>query len=228
MNIEKPKIIVAIPCYNEEKFIGDLVKRASLHADMVLVVDDGSTDNTAAVAQAAGAVIKKHGRQKGAGAATKSSFQAAIEYDCDILVTMDGDAQHNPDEIPLVIEPILLGKASLVIGSRFLQQAEIRKSRKFGIQVITWLYNFGHSGKITDSQCCFRAHSRNLVENIKITDSGFGYSIEVLVQARKRGFDITEVPVSCIYHSEGSTMNPIPHGFGVAFSVIKHRIKELN
>jgi glycosyltransferase involved in cell wall biosynthesis len=233
----KPKVIAAIPCLNEEQFIGDIVTRARRYVDKVIVVDDGSTDNTAEAAQAARAHVIRHKARQGAGAATRSAFEAAKKYNADILVTLDGDGQHNPDEIPQVLAPILRGEADLVIGSRFLeptqqtqetpgtQRTNIRRYRKFGIDIITWLYNLGSKKKVSDSQSCFRAHNRKLLESIDITEDGFGFSVEVLIQARRKGFVIKEVPVSCIYHSQGSTINPLKHGFGVAFSVIKLRLR---
>lgn len=222
----KPKVIAAIPCLNEGQFINDIVTRASKYVDKVIVVDDGSTDNTSEAARAAGAYVIRHEERQGAGAATRSAFEAAKAYDADILVTLDGDGQHNPDEILQVLAPILCGEADLVVGSRFLSAShrEAPKYRKLGINLITWLYNFGSSSKVSDSQSGFRAHSRGLIEAITITEKGFGFSVQVLIQTRRKGLIIKEVPVSCIYHSEGSSLNPMAHGLGVAFTVIKLRI----
>ncbi|MFC2050537.1 glycosyltransferase family 2 protein [Chloroflexota bacterium] len=227
----EPRIIVAIPCLNEEQFISDVVTRARRYVGKVIVVDDGSTDNTSEAAQAAGAHVMRHEKRQGAGAATRSAFEAAKTYDADVLITLDGDGQHNPDEIPQILAPIVSDEADLVIGSRFLQPTQqtqgtnIRRYRKFGIDVITWLYNLGSKLKVSDSQSCFRAHSRRLLENIDITESGFGFSVEVLIKARRKGFVITEVPISCVYHSQGSSLNPVAHGLGVAFSVIMLRLR---
>jgi len=166
----------------------------------------------------------------------QAGFQAARTNSADILVTLDGDGQHNPDEIPALISPITEGKADLVIGSRFpqphLNQSQlisinlnhVPKYRKLGIDVITWLYNFGSKMKVSDSQSCFRAHSRKLLQAIEITEPGFGFSVEVLIKARRNGLAIMEVPISCIYHPQGSTDNPITHGLGVAFTVMKLRL----
>ena len=119
--LTKPKLIAAIPCLNEEQFIGDVVTRARKYVDKVIVIDDGSTDNTSEVAKAAGAHVIRHKARQGAGAATRAAFEAAKKCDADVLITLDGDGQHNPDEIPRVLAPILHNKADLVIGSRFLQ-----------------------------------------------------------------------------------------------------------
>jgi len=224
------KRIAAIPCFNEENFIGDIVTRAKIYADKVIVIDDGSTDNTSEVAKAAGAEVIRHERRRGAGAATKSGFEAAKTNNADILVTLDGDGQHDPDEIPQVLAPILRGEADLVIGSRFLQPNlnQVPKYRKFGIDIITWLYNLGSKKKVSDSQCNFRTYTCKLLEAVTITENGFGFSTEVLIQTRRKGFIITEVPISCIYHSQSSTLNPVAHGLTVAWSVVKHRLKSLS
>lgn len=222
----RPRIIAAIPCLNEERFIGDIVTRSKKYVDKVFVVDDGSIDNTAKASRAAGAQVIRHKSRQGAGAATKTAFKVAKMNDVDVLVTLDGDGQHNPDEIPLVLAPILRNEADLVIGSRFLHPnfEGIPKYRKFGIDVITWLYNFGSKLKISDSQSCFRAYSRRLIEAVNITENGFGFSVQTLIQARAKGLVITEAPISCIYHSQGSSLNPVTHGLGVALSVVKLRL----
>jgi glycosyltransferase involved in cell wall biosynthesis len=220
------KIIAVIPCLDEENFIADVVSRAIVHVDHVLVIDDGSTDATAEVAQKAGAEVISHATRKGAGAATRTGFEAALKQRADIVVTLDGDGQHNPAEIPALLSPILEGKADLVIGSRFLCDTKIPLHRKFGIDIITRLYNVGHKEKIADGQSGFRAYSRKTLEAIKITYSGFGFSIQSLVQPRKNNLRITEIPISCIYHGAGSTLDPLTHGLSVAWAVVQIRIKE--
>jgi O-antigen/teichoic acid export membrane protein len=222
---EKPLIVAAIPCYNEAHFIADVVRRTQRHVDIVVVVDDCSTDNTTEVAQAAGARVIRHATNMGPGAAARSCLQAGRDLNTDILVTLDGDGQHNPDEIPVVIAPILDSEADLVIGSRFLgRYNNVAAYRRFGIDVITFLYNVGSQAKITDGQSCFRAHNRRTLETLQITEPGFGFSVETLVQARNAGLHIREASISCVYHEESHSMNPVLHGVGVALMVVKHRI----
>jgi len=222
----KKRAVAVIPCLNEEKFIVDVVSRAIKHVDEVIVIDDGSSDNTAAVAAAAGATVISHDKSRGAGAGTRTGFEAALQHGADIVVTLDGDGQHDADEIPLLLQPISEGTADIVIGSRFLKEAKVARYRKFGIDVITWSYNAGHREKIIDAQSGFRAHSRKAVEAMHITYPGFGFSIQTLVQARKRGLKISERPISCIYHDAGSTLNPVVHGLNVMWAILKIRIKE--
>ncbi|MDD5311780.1 MAG: glycosyltransferase family 2 protein [Dehalococcoidia bacterium] len=218
-------IIAVIPCFNEENFIGDIIRKTRQYVDHVVVVDDGSTDRTFEIAVSAGADVIRHKKQMGAGAGTMEAFEYARKTNADILVTLDGDAQHNPDEIPNLLKPIINNEADMVVGSRFLKEAKIRAYRKFGIDVITRSVNLGSKVKFSDSQCSFRAHNRKILESVYISDNSFGYSVEVLIQARKIGARIAETPVSCIYHDQGSTLNPILHGFSVLMSVIKHRIR---
>ncbi len=101
----KLKIIAVIPCLNEENYIADVVVRSRKYVDEVIVIDDGSTDLTAEIARKTGAEVISHAFSKGAGAATRTGFEAAKKHDADIVVTLDGDSQHNPDEIPAVMNP---------------------------------------------------------------------------------------------------------------------------
>jgi glycosyltransferase involved in cell wall biosynthesis len=220
-------VVAAIPCYNEARFIANIVPVVQTYVDHVVVVDDGSSDSTSRVAAAAGATVVRHDVNKGPGAAYRSCFEAASGIGADILVTLDGDGQHNPDELPRILEPLLAGEANVVIGSRFLEDYDVRRYRKFGIDVITWLYNLGSDVKVVDAQSCYRGYDRKSLDSLHITEKGFGFSVELLVQAREEGLVIKEVPISCIYHSASHSINPVVHGVGVALMVVKHRLKSL-
>jgi glycosyltransferase involved in cell wall biosynthesis len=220
-----PKIIAAVPCHNEAQFIADIVRTAKKHVDGVVVVDDGSSDGTSHSAEEAGAIVVRHSGNKGPGAAYRSCFEAARSSGADILITLDGDEQHDPEELPRIFEPLLADRADLVIGSRFLGSYEIPRYRKFGIDVITWLYNLGSNVKVVDAQSCYRGYNRKALDSLRITERGFGFSVELLVQAREKGLVIKEVPITCIYHPASHSMNPVAHGVGVALMVVKHRLK---
>jgi glycosyltransferase involved in cell wall biosynthesis len=224
---KKPKVVAAIPCHNEERFIAHIVGSAAQYVDQVVVIDDGSSDGTSQAAGAAGARVVQHRANRGPGEAYRSCFEAARSVDADFLVTLDGDGQHSPEELPRVLDPLLAEEADLVIGSRFLNDYEIPRYRKFGIDVITWLYNLGSEVKVVDAQSCYRGYSRRALDTLTITESGFGFSVELLVQARKKDLVIQEVPVSCIYHPDSHSLNPVLHGGSVALMVVKHRFKSL-
>jgi glycosyltransferase involved in cell wall biosynthesis len=222
-----PKIIATVPCYNEAPFVAEMVRQARRHVDQVIVVDDGSQDGTSSAAMAAGATIVRHGVNQGYGEAIRSCFQAARSNGTGIMVTIDGDNQHLPGEIETLTDPILKGEADLVIGSRLLQsskqQTNMPRYRRLGIKTITWLFNVGSRAKVSDAQSGFRAYSREILDTIALTDRGMGVSVEVLIKARKMGFTIREVPISCRYDNQRSTLNPVSHGLGVALAVVKFR-----
>jgi len=217
-------VVAAIPCHNEAQFIADVVRLTLPHVAAVVVVDDGSADGTAEAARAAGAQVRRHEVNRGPGAAARTCLQVGRELGADVLVTLDGDGQHDPPEIPSVVAPALAGEADLVIGSRFLGgYNNVARYRRFGIDVITFLYNVGAPVQITDGQSCFRAYNRRALEVLHVTENGFGFSVETLIQARNAGLRITEASISCVYHEESHSMNPVLHGVGVALMVVKHR-----
>ncbi len=223
-----------IPCYNEEKTIADIVHKTKKYCDRVIVVDNNSEDNTR---EEAGKLIPCYDIQscyiRGAGITTAYGLIRALNplkyFRADVIVTLDGDGQHNPDNILEVVKPIVNREADVVIGSRFLNGYSIPKYRKFGIDIITWLFNVGSGQKISDAQSCFRAFSYDALKAVMpIKEIGFSFSVEMLVKARAKGMRIVEVPIDCIYYDDGrqnSTINPIRHGLGVALGTVKWRWK---
>lgn len=221
------RVVVGIPAFNEESNIGNLVQRITAlgFVQKVVVADDGSSDRTSAVAERAGAMVVRHDTNLGAGAATRTCFEAARRGGATILVTLDGDGQHDPNEIPNLVAPIAENRADVVIGSRFLQDRhEVPFFRKVGIDMITLLCNFGAGVGVSDSQSCFRAYGERALSCLAIEDQGFGFSVETLVEARRRRLRMAEVPISCIYNSASHTISPLIHGPTVALAVLKHRL----
>ena len=224
----RPRILAAIPCHNTETFIADLVTKAKKYVDQVIVIDDGSSDNTVRAARAAGALTVNHATNRGYGEAIKSCLEAARANDADVLVILDGDGQHNPGEIPRLLAPILRGEADLTIGSRFLtNEVNVPRYRRFGIGVITFLWNFGSKVKVSDAQSGFRAYSKKIFETFPLSEKGMSISIETLDRARRKGAIIKEVPISCLYVPSTLNLKAIRHGLSVALSVVRIRLKSL-
>jgi len=224
--VKHPKIIVAIPCLNTENSIKDVVSKAKRYADQIVVIDDGSHDNTAELASAAEALVIKHRTNRGYGEAIKSCFDVAKANGHDILVILDGDGQHNPESIPQILEPLITGEADLVIGSRFLtSKCNIPTYRRFGIHIINILWNFGSKVKVSDTQSGFRAYSRKMFKTFLLSENGMSSSIETLEKARMAGVVINEVPISCTYVPSRINLKAMRHGFTVALSVIRIRLK---
>jgi len=223
----KPKIIAAIPAYNEAKHIQEIVTKTLRYVDQVIVVDDGSVDGTGERAKRAGADVIRHKQNRGYGAALKSCLEKGKAENADVLVLLDADGQHLPEEIPLIIQPVLNGWADVVIGSRFLSNHnEVPNYRKFGISVITWLYNTGSPVKVTDAQSGFRAYSKKALDMLlPLQEEGMSISIEIIIKARKLGLRMYEVPITCLYIEGSSTYNPVVHGLSVAIATVMQRVK---
>lgn len=215
----KPRIAAAIPAFNEETYIGTIVLKTRQYVDEVIVADDGSSDQTAIIARLAGATVIRHEKNKGYGASIKDMLAEARKKDIGILVLLDGDSQHNPDDIPALIKPITEG-FDVVIGSRSQQKEKIPTYRRAGQKVIA---NFSHvlSGEnLSDSESGFRAFSRKAIELLNLQEDGMSISAETISRATENGLKITETPISIRYTDDGSTLNPVMHGLGVLARII--------
>lgn len=222
--MRKPLIVACIPAYNEEKNIAKVIVKVKNYVDEVIVYDDGSRDMTADIAESLGAIVVKSNKNKGYGAAIKYLLMKARDMNADIAITIDGDGQHDPDEISKVIKPILDGEADIVIGSRFINNhtnSNISKHREIGIKAITKAVNIVANNDIKDSQSGFRAYSKKALHSLQLGEYGMGISTEILVKAKWNNLRIKEVPVTIIYHKDSHTHNALYHGFDVLINTIK-------
>ena len=232
VNEEKPFVVVGIPAFNEEHSIARIVIEAQKFADAVIVCDDGSSDYTAKIAERLGADVVRHEQNLGYGAAIKSLFERALEFGADILVTLDGDGQHDASEIPRVVKPIVQGAADVVIGSRFIDSqgtAEMPFYRKVGAKLITKMVNGSAKHGVSDSQSGFRAYNRQALERLSLSEAGMGASVQILLEASKQNLKISEVPSTCKYENGNvstSTENPVTHGISVVMSIIRLIVEE--
>ena len=225
-----PLIVAAIPAFNEERTIAKLVLQAQKYVDVVLVCDDGSEDSTSEIAERMGANVIKHEKNMGYGAAIKTLFTMARELKADILVTFDGDGQHDPREIPQLVEPVLEKKADIILGSRFLGSEEngVPRYRSWGIKLISKLTGAASNHKFHDAQCGFRVYGRKALNGLNLVENGMGSSVEILMKAKKQGLTVAEVPTKCKYSEleRTSTQNPLEHGTSVFMSIIRLIIEE--
>lgn len=199
-------LVLIIPAYNEEKVIREVVQALpksfkGISRLSTIVVDDGSSDQTAFLARSAGVRVVSHPINMGAGAATQTGFEAARLMDADIVVTFDADGQHHGEDIQALIRPILEGRADIVSGSRFIKKQPIPFTRRFFNAIgnlVTWLL----SGiLLTDTQTGLRAYSRHALETIEIHVNGFEFCSEIVREIAQSGLRYEEVPVRVTYNS---------------------------
>ena len=215
--------IACIPAFNEEKVIEDVIQRCKLHVDKIIVCDDGSTDKTSDVITKTGAVLLQHKQNHGKGEAMKTLFTYAKKIGADVMVTIDGDGQFLPEEIPKVIEPIIKNNADIVIGYRFDDEEEMPAYRKIGNKMLDKFTNLASELPFRDTQGGFRSYSKKAINSINITTNGFGVDSEILVDASKKGLKIVEEKVTVIYNTGNSTStkSPISHSTEVIVSLLE-------
>ena len=216
---QKIRVLAGIPAYNEARYIGSIVLQARQYVDEVIVVDDGSMDNTARVAELAGATVIRHPANRGKGAAIQSILTEARKRNPDTLVLLDADSQHDPNEIPSLIKPISEG-FDLVIGSREAQKDKTPRYRRIGQKVISRSSRLASKTNIFDSESGFRALSPKAINELDLKATGFAIESEMITRAADKNLRITEVPISNIYTKDGSTLNPIRHGIDVLSQII--------
>ena len=215
--------VVCIPAYNEEKLIKNVVQRCLNHAEKVFVCDDGSADNTSEEASQAGAIVIRHQKNLGKGAALKTLFKSARDANADVMVTIDGDGQFMPEEIEKIMKPIIEDKADIVIGYRFDDSAEMPSYRKIGNKVLDKITNMASELPFRDTQSGFRAYSKKAIQNIHFINNGFSADSEILIDGARKNLRIIEEKVTVIYDTgeETSTSHPIIHSTGVVASLIE-------
>jgi glycosyltransferase involved in cell wall biosynthesis len=214
------KTIAGIPAYNKEQTIGSLIHAAEEYVDEIIVVDDGSVDRTSTFALRTDATVIKHEKNQGKAAAVQVLINEALKMDADVLVLLDADFQHDPDEIPVLMQPIVEAGYDLVLGSRKLKESKRKGKgkapfyRPWGQFVLGIGSHLLSKERFSDPECGFRALSRKAMEVMKFEKGGFFVESEMIYLAVKRGLKVKEVPITEIYTENGSTLNPFKHGFG--------------
>ena len=211
--VAQPKIIVGIPAFNEAKYIAGVILQSRQYASTVIVVNDGSKDNTAKISKLAGAQVVEHEVNKGYGSAIRSIIDAAKKENTDILVILDGDSQHDPDDIPGLIDAVNKG-SDVVIGSRVSDKNAIPAYRRLGQNVLAKFTNIASRQKVKDTESGFRAYSKKAIATLELKETGMAVSAEIIAEASRKGLIIAEVPISVTYTKDGSTLNPVMHGLG--------------
>ena len=219
-------VVACIPAYNEERTIAGVVVRAEEFVDRVVVCDDGSGDMTGVIVERLGAELVRHERNRGKGAALRSAFIHAKGLGPSVFVMLDGDGQHDPGEIPRLVEPILGGEADIVVGSRYVEGASVDAPayRRVGLRLVNFLSGrVGDSG-VRDTQSGFRAFSAEALDVVLSYEAdGYGVEMEQLALAHGSSLRVLEVPVRIRYEGleRTSKRSPAYHGFELVDTVIR-------
>lgn len=209
-------LAILIPAYNEERVIGSVVTAiprmvAGVDRIETVIVNDGSKDRTAAKAATAGAIVISHRINRGYGVAITSCLAAAKALNVTVGVTMDADGQHDPNDLPTLIEPILMDKADVVVGTRMSNPTGMPLIRILGNRAMNAILKFFWRIKTTDSQSGYRAYGRKALETIRLQATGFEVSTEMFYAAKQANLRVVEVPIRSIYtdYSKAKGQNPI-------------------
>jgi glycosyltransferase involved in cell wall biosynthesis len=193
-------VVVIIPAYNEERFIGSVVLKLRKYPVTVIVVDDGSSDETAALAEAAGATVIRHKRNRGKGQALNSGILAGRELQPEAMVMIDADGQHLPEQLPELVRPVLAGEADIVIGSRYLKQPKgVPRHRVLGHWFFNQATRLASGVQASDSQSGYRAFSPKAYNADLFHSSDFSVESEMQFLAHEHGLKVMEVPITIRY-----------------------------
>lgn len=209
MNIEPDAVIAVIPAYQAAATLDAVVRRTKEHLP-VLVVDDGSTDDTSAVAESAGAEVRRQPANQGKGAALRRGFAHALENGADAVLTLDADGQHDPACAPDFLEAWRARGAPLIIGRRDFGQMPLsrRLANNLGTQTFSWAVG----RHIADNQSGYRLIARPLLPHLlRSEEAGFEFEVEMITDAIRAGLVIDWVPIPTIYEEAGSHIQPVAH-----------------
>ena len=203
------KVCVVIPTYNESAAIGGIIQAIRKQNLDVIVIDDGSTDTTAHISQSYGAVVLKNAKNRGKGLSLIRGLRYALENNFDAAITLDGDGQHLPQEIPSFIQKAQACDVGIVIGNRIHNPRKMPLVRIITNKFMSWLISRIIRQKVPDTQCGFRLIKKELIKKIQFTTHRFETETEILIQASLLGYKIKSIPIKSIYHREKSRINPV-------------------
>lgn len=205
--IPEKMVCVIIPAYNEEKFIAEVIESAKKYVDLVIVVDDGSSDSTSEIAKKHADVFLRHPINGGKGVAMKTGFLYAKNKGIDVVITIDADLQHDAEKIPEFINTLEKKEADIVIGARGLGSSAPIVYR-FGNFVLNTTFSLLYGQKITDTQSGYRAFRMSSYDKFAWTSSGYDVETEMLTNARKHSLKLVEMPIATKYHNsyKGTTI----------------------
>lgn len=205
------RICLIIPAYNEAKAIGNVICRAKkfIKVDDIIVIDDGSEDETSTVAQLEGATVIRHPKNLGKGMALRTGFKCALDAGYNLIVTMDADGQHDPEDIPRFLEKFAAENPDIIVGARILGRFEMPLHRRANNKLVTSVGCWLSGQKVDDFQCGFRLIKTQVLKSIKLKTSRYETESELLIKSGKMGFKIESLPIRAIYNGEISDVKTL-------------------
>lgn len=217
------KVCILIPILNEAKTIGDIVKSLKEKKFSVVVIDDGSTDDSASLAAENGAVVLSNGTNQGKGFSLQKGFQYVLDRGFDGVITMDGDGQHAISDLDHFLSSPHLKPNTVINGNRMANSKDMPFVRLCTNRLMSFLISAVCRQKVQDSQCGYRFIGKDVLQTIKLTSGCYEIESEILIKSAKRGFSIHSVPVQTIYQGEASHIRPVRD----TLRFVKYLIKEV-
>lgn len=200
------RIIAVVPAYNASAKLADVIRGLDGRVDCVVVIDDGSTDATPEIGRAEGAHVVSHSENCGLGCALRTGFDVARAEGADIVVTLDADGQHSPEDVGRIIARLVANHCDMVVGSRLTDRSQWHRFpplRLIGNLVLTTLTNSAAGARVTtDSQSGYRAFSRAVLDAVDLRSTHMAISSEIILEVARSGFRIAEVPIEATYEDE--------------------------
>ena len=218
------RVLVAIPVYNEEKYVTNVLDKVRQFADDILVIDDGSTDQTPVLLAKQPVEVIRHVHNRGYGQSMIDAFRRAICYQYDWLITMDCDEQHEPESLPDFFNSIEQSQADVISGSRYLDSpgkvdpSEAPSDRRHINKQITQMVNESLGLNITDAFCGFKAYRVDAMKKLTLDETGYAFPLQFWVQAVVNELEIDEIPISLIYNDPNRS-------FGGPLDDADHRVQ---
>ena len=203
------RVAVVIAAYNEARAVAAVVGGVRPHVEAVYVVDDGSTDGTAERAAGAGAIVLRHGTNRGKGRAVRTGLEAVLAGPFTHVLLMDGDLQHRPEDVPCLVAEAAASGADLVVGARVFDRARMPRPRYYSNVVGSWALGRLIGSRVSDSQSGFRLIRTSLLRPLRLESTGYEVETEMLIRLVRRGASIREVPVTLAYDGACSKLRPI-------------------
>lgn len=222
MNNHSISFVALIPAYNEEAAIKRLIEEVKKHTDNILVVNDGSSDRTGDILRELRVDYLSHEKNQGKGASLIDGFKYLVNKEFDYILTLDGDGQHAPDDIPAFIESAAQTGADMIVGNRMADTKDMPFDRYLTNRFMSFVISKLAGQRVPDSQCGFRLIHKKVLQSIDIETKNYDTESEIIIKASQAGFKISSVPVRTIYANEISKIHKVKDTIRFFKLIFKH------